>query len=330
MKFSIRYADQIVGAFVILALAILIFVILMLGRSQRWFAKDYQYKAYFDSAQGLSPNMAVQYKGFTMGHVKTISLKEDDRVEVLFTIFDVNNDRVKEGSLVEVQVSPIGLGNQFLFHPGKGTVQIQEGEEIPAVNSQEAKRLAAAGLTNRPESSDSIGNIMNQVNSVLGTLDGTLTDVKEAIGGTDRMTLGRTLLNVEGLTEGLSQSLPRELDKVLDQINVLLKDLEGVTKKLSDPEETVAQVLDAEGPIYKDLVSALDSLAATLKGVEKLGEFIPTQLPQIAVLLSSVQLTLSSVQDVLAAVANNPLLKGGVPVRKESSPGGASPRDLEF
>jgi phospholipid/cholesterol/gamma-HCH transport system substrate-binding protein len=89
-------------------------------------------------------------------------------------------------------------------------------------------------------------------------------------------------------------------------------------------------ILDSEGPVYKDIVSVLDSIAATLKGVEKLGEFIPTQLPQIAVLLSSVQLTLASAQNVLTAVANNPLLKGGVPDHKESTPGGASPRDLEF
>jgi phospholipid/cholesterol/gamma-HCH transport system substrate-binding protein len=326
MKFSIRFADQIVGAFVILALAILVFVILMLGKNQRWFAKDYQYKAYFDSASGLSPNMAVQYKGFTIGHVKKISLQEDDRVEALFTIFDIHNYRVKEGSLVEVQVSPIGLGNTFLFHPGLGSKQFAEGDEIPVANSPEGRRLAAAGLANIPESSDSIGNIMNQVNSVLGTLDGTLADLKEAIGGTDKLTLGRTLLNVEDLTK----KLPDDLDIILNQLNLILKDVKGVTDKLSDSDGTVMSILDSEGPIYKDLVSALNSVALTLKGVEKLGEFIPTQLPQIAVLLSSVQLTLASVQNVLTAVANNPLLKGGVPDHKESTPGGTSPRDLEF
>jgi phospholipid/cholesterol/gamma-HCH transport system substrate-binding protein len=327
MEFPIRFADQIVGVFIILAIAILIFVILMLGKSQRWFAKDHQYKAVFDSAAGLSPNMAVQYKGFTIGHVKKISLNENDRVDVDFTIFDDHNDRVKEGSLVEVQVGPISvLGSQFLFHPGRGTKQYSDKEEIPVVNTQEAKRLIEAGLTNIPESSDSIGNILNQVTTVLGTLDGTLSDLKKAIGGTDEMTLGRTLLNVEDITK----KLPNDLDNIFAQLNLVLKNLEEVTGRLSDSDGTVMSILDSEGPIYKDLVSALGSLADTLKGVEKLGEFIPTQLPQIAVLLSSVQLTLASAQNVLTAVANFPLLKGGVPDLKESTPGGTSPRDLDF
>jgi phospholipid/cholesterol/gamma-HCH transport system substrate-binding protein len=270
--------------------------------------------------------MAVQYKGFTIGHVKTVSLNKDDRVEALFTIFDIHNDRVKEGSLVEVQVSPIGLGSTFLFHPGRGSRQFAEGDEIPVVNTSEAKRLVASGLANIPESSDSIGNIMNQVNSVLGALDGTFSDLQAAIGGTDQLTLGRTLLNLEDTTK----KLPDDLDSIFARLNLILKDLKEVTDKLSDSDETVMSILNSEGPVYKDLVSVLDSVAVTLKGVEKLGEFIPTQLPQIAVLLSNVQLTLASAQNVLTAVANNPLLKGGVPEHKESTPGGTSPRDLEF
>jgi len=46
MRFSIRFADQVVGTLVVLALAILIFAILMVGRSQRWFVQDYEYRTY--------------------------------------------------------------------------------------------------------------------------------------------------------------------------------------------------------------------------------------------------------------------------------------------
>ena len=137
MKLTVRFADRIVGGFIILALAALIFVVFMLGSSQRWFSRDYQYKCYLTSAAGLSQNMPVQYKGFTIGHVKTIRLDDDDRVEVHFTIFDTYIDRAKQGSLVEVLVSPIGMGNQFMFYPGLGTELVPEGEMIPSVNSAE-------------------------------------------------------------------------------------------------------------------------------------------------------------------------------------------------
>jgi phospholipid/cholesterol/gamma-HCH transport system substrate-binding protein len=77
MKFSIRFADQVVGALVLLALAILIVVIFMLGINQRWFIRDPLYKTYFSSVSGLSRNMAVQYMGFTIGNVKNFGLVTD-------------------------------------------------------------------------------------------------------------------------------------------------------------------------------------------------------------------------------------------------------------
>ena len=60
MKFKIRFADQIVGFFVIVCLVSLAFVIVMLGRSQRWFAKDYTFIKVLPSAVGLGKNMPVQ------------------------------------------------------------------------------------------------------------------------------------------------------------------------------------------------------------------------------------------------------------------------------
>ena len=337
MKFSVRFADQIVGVLIILALGILIFVIFMLGSSQRWFARDYLYKTYFNSATGISQNMPVQYKGFTIGHVKSIKLSDDDRVEVSFTIFDIYNDRVREGSLVEVLVSPIGLGNQFMFYPGLGTEQIPEGEVIPTVNSPEARWLVAAGLAERPERDDGINNIMNLVSSVLSTLDKTLADLQGAIEGNDQTSLGRTLGNVESTVSGLSnmaQTLPADISRALNQlvadINPVLENLQDFTEKLSDPSGSIMSVLDSEGPLYTDLVASLNSISGILLNLEKTSQFLPAQLPQVAAMLTDLHGALQTVEDVLTAIANNPLLKGGIPQRRETYPGGARPRDLEF
>jgi phospholipid/cholesterol/gamma-HCH transport system substrate-binding protein len=139
MKFKIRFADQIVGFLIIAALISLIFVVFMLGTQQRWFAKDFFYKTYFDSAAGLGDNMVVQYKGFPIGNVRSVTLTNDDRVEVSFSIYDQYQNRVREGSLVELIVSPIGLGNQFIDSPGLGVDVQEEGALIPPVTSPQGR-----------------------------------------------------------------------------------------------------------------------------------------------------------------------------------------------
>jgi len=316
MKFSIRFADQIVGTLILLALAILVFVIFMLGKNQRWFEHDSQYKAYFASASGISPNMAVQHKGFTIGHVKKLSLSTDDRVEIVFSIFEEYAYRVTEGSLVERMESPIGLGSSFNFYPGKGKEQLPEGSVIPTVNSAEGKKYIAEGLADIPKSNDSIGNIVNQVNSILET-------VSAALSGSDGEP---ALVQIVGNVEGVTGSLQGLVENISTQLKPILTNLEEVTDSLSSPTGAVSGILDGKGPLFE----AINSLAGIIDNLNKTSQFIPTQLPQIATAINELNVLLKQVEDVLTSVANNPLLKGGIPENKETGPAGASPRNQKF
>jgi phospholipid/cholesterol/gamma-HCH transport system substrate-binding protein len=240
MKFSVRFADQVVGVFIILALAVLIFVIFMLGKSQRWFSRDYYFKTYFSSAQGLSENMPVQYKGFTIGRVKSFDLAEDDRVEVRFYIFDTYYSRVRDGSLVEIMVSPIGLGNQFLLHPGLGLEPISEGELIPEVNSPEGRQVRAQGLAQVPSHDDSISLILSRLSSTLESANIALADISSiaaqvegALEGDDSTAIGRIIGNtersiagIESMTESLPAMLDDSLSSVLAQISTIIANLD--------------------------------------------------------------------------------------------------------
>jgi phospholipid/cholesterol/gamma-HCH transport system substrate-binding protein len=311
MKFSIRFADKIVGTLVILALAILVVVILMLGRNQRWFVRDLQYKTYFTSASGLGMNMPVQYKGFTIGNIKKIRLTEDDNVEVIFTIFKEQKDRVKTGSMVEIQSSPIGLGNSFIFHPGNGPDLLDEGELIPEINSREARWLIETGLAQAVENGDRINNIINQINSLLETVNRSITGTNE-----DEPALARILSVTKDIVQNLNA-----------QLNPILGNLDSVTGKMSDPSGSVMSFLDSSGNIYSDLSSSMDSLSGILNNLEKTSDVMPSNFPG---LMADLNAALKSMQDVLIAISNNPLLRRGIPDQRETTPGGANPRNLDF
>jgi phospholipid/cholesterol/gamma-HCH transport system substrate-binding protein len=340
MRFTIRYVDQVVGVLAIAALAALAALIVFLGSSQRWFSKNYQFKTYFDSAAGLSKNMAVQFKGFTIGRVKSFDLTWDDRVEVRFYIFDTYLSRVRQGSLVDISISPVGLGNQFLFYPGLGAGQIEEGELIPSVSSREGKAALETGIAFLPKQDDSIGMILSQVNAVLAGIETLSRDLSGAFEGTSGTSLGRTLGNIEETTRGLTEmpgmvqgSLDQALetvDQLMKSIQPILANLQTVSDDLSDPQGTVAQVLDAEGPVYANLVATMESVSATIGSLEKTAAYVPAQLPQLTAMLSEMQQVLGSVEDVLTAVLNNPLLKNGVEKRAESQSTGTSMRDITF
>ncbi|MDR3170800.1 MAG: MlaD family protein [Treponema sp.] len=340
MTFKIRFADQIVGTLIVFALVSLVFVVFMLGSKQRWFAKDYHYKTYFESATGLSGNMAVQYKGFTIGNITSFRLTEDDRVEVLFTIYDTYVDRVRQGSLVEINVSPIGLGNQFRFYPGLGQEGLAEGASIPTINSPEAKQLLQEGLAYLPRQDDSITLLLSRANTLLQDFDTLVLTVQDALKGTDTTVLGRTLGGVEATVAGV-QSLPgtvnNTLDTVLGDVNTLvaelrpiIADINTLTNKVVEPEGLVSTVLDTEGAVYTNLEASLTSLSGILRNLEKTSTALPAQMPQIAGLIIDLRTALKTAEDVLVALTNNPLLKKGIPTQVQTQSNGTSPRDISF
>ncbi|MDR2211177.1 MAG: MlaD family protein [Spirochaetaceae bacterium] len=339
MKFRVRFADQIVGVFILIALASLVLVIFMLGRTQRWFAKDLLFKAYFGSAAGLSNNMPVQYKGFTIGNVKSFALNEADEVEVVFSIYEQYGSRVRQGSLVELVVSPLaGLGNQFLFYPGLGENLLAEGSFVPAADSAEGKNLIRLGLAQAPVRDDSITRLIAQVSGVLEhlnsdllgrlslvleDLDGLLVQVQNALAGDNGSPLGRTFTGVDTLMNGSLDPILADLKQISSRLNVL-------SGELTEPQGTVLKVLDGDGAVYGNLEASLKAVAGTLGNLEKVSAFLPSQMPQVAALLTELRGTLKTAEDVLVSLTNNPLLKGGIPQPVDAQSGGISPRDVPF
>lgn len=327
MKFKIRYADQIVGVFIVLSLVSLVLVIVLLGRSQRWLAKDVSYYTVLPSAGGLSKNMAIQYKGFVIGNVKSFHLKDDDDVEVIFIIHEEYCDRVKQGSLVEVMVSPIpAFGSQFLFHAGRGE-PLAEGSLVPVVGSREARELIRQRLAVEPYHDDSITLLMNRASSVLEDLDRTLVQLNIAIGpGSDRSEIGKIIRSV-GKTLAGAEDLPKTIDEILAELKPVLANIKDITDEVNNPSGLLYKVLDTNEAVYTNLVSSLGSISSILDNLDMTAA---SQFPQIAGLISELRVTIKSAEDVLVALTNNPLLRKGIPDKVETQSGGTGPRDIQF
>jgi phospholipid/cholesterol/gamma-HCH transport system substrate-binding protein len=348
MKFRIRFADKIVGLLVIVGIGFLVFAVFMLGKRHRWFAKDQSYSTHFDSASGLSVNMPVQYRGFTIGNVKSFDLTADDKVEVSFTIYDTYLDRVREGSLVEMRVNPIGIGGgQFLFYPGL-LPNPPEGNFIPSVHSDEGRDYLEQGLAIISGQDDSITVIISRVNTLLQNLNSVTLQLRDAFRGTDtKTTLGRAIAELEktlrgasslvgNVDAGLKPSLENagqitdHIERIAAQAELVIADLRTVAAELANPEGLALRILDAEGPVYTNLKRSLNALSGTLESLELTAGTLPAQMPRVEALILDMRTALSAAEDVITALRNNPLLKNGIPDRARPGTGGTSPRDIPF
>ncbi len=96
MKFKIRFADQVVGVFVLAAIVAVAVVLILIGVNQRWFAKNYYFTSKFSTGAGMFVGMPISFKGFDIGKIARMSLNEQDEVDIRFFIADTYYDRVRD------------------------------------------------------------------------------------------------------------------------------------------------------------------------------------------------------------------------------------------
>jgi len=382
MKFRIRYADQLVGFFLLLAVLAIAVILVFLGINQRWFAKDYEFRSRFDSASGLSVGMPIMLKGFEIGKIKRIELNDDNQVDVLFSVQDTYYSRVLPNSVLELTSSPIGLGVTLDFHPGSGAGLPQpELSFIPSLDLPEGQDLVSAGLVAIPKGEDVIGSVIGKLNPILDDVRSTLTQIKRVVGTVDLalqgksgpmgemvMDLSRTPDRVNALiadvgarieeisreanaaiasfgtvatsAQGTVDSVSADLVAVAANLKTTtdgLTETRGLVTRLLDPKGSVATILNDQNALYGRIEGSLQQVQDAVTGVNRIVDqvnafvdFVNGTRPQISGILETGRTTLEKGNDVLEAVKNNPLLRGGVPETKEQTTTLKSYRDEDF
>ncbi|WP_407428683.1 MlaD family protein [Treponema sp.] len=309
MKFKIRYADQIVGFFSLLAIAALILFIFFMGASKNWFVKKNLYYTYFTSGSGFSVGMDVSYKGFSIGKIKSVKL-EGSSVRVEYYVLAEYADYVKENSLVELITSPIGLGSSFVFHPGKGPELLPADSEIYRIDSLSAREIIESKKIRLESQEDSIGVLMKKVSVIMDNVNILLHNINFALEGKGNTPVKQVVSNINEITKNLS-TLTNQLNSENGAVPALLG------PSLSSELNTVLENISL-------ITTALSSIAANADNL------IGNVSPEIDSALIQLNSVLLEAQDVLTGIKNNPLIRGGVPDRTTGKPSTTQLRSEDF
>jgi phospholipid/cholesterol/gamma-HCH transport system substrate-binding protein len=340
VKFRIRFAQQIVGAFVLLGILAIAAILILMGVNQRWFAKNYYYWSTFPSAEGLSIGMPIKLKGFEIGKIDTISLTRTNMVDVEFYVYDTYHVKVTPNSVLELTSSPLGLGGGLLFHPGRESSEpLPELSFIPSLGLEQGRELVRRGLVDIPQTEDVISATITQLSATLTEIDATIKVISETMGTIDSSLRGESVgpladvLNETAVVVGKIDTMLDDLNDTVANISVMtaeFRDPTGLATRLLDPKGSIATLLDDDNRLYDEISGSVEELSGIIAELGNFMEFINSSQPQIAALLEKGRTTLDQGKDVLEAAKNNPLLRGGVPERREQPTTFQSYRDEEF
>ncbi|TVQ39313.1 MAG: MCE family protein [Spirochaetaceae bacterium] len=340
MKFRIRFVNQVVGVFLIVGLGFLFAILISIGSNQRWFARNYRYYTVLPSASGVNVGMAITYKGFQVGRVTDVRLTEDSQVHVHFFLQDTFVDRVWENSVIQLVTNPLGIGGGLVFYQGAHpTEPIAEESLIPAMNSALGRELVRRDLVSIPEQDDTITQIIEQLGPILANVE----EVSEALV----VVIEGIAATFDGTGEGPIQELLNQTNRLLIEAESLIvnaaiisdnvaamttefRDPTGIVPRLIDPSGSLATFLDDEDALFLQVEAILMGLNQSIAEVQEFAEFVNATSPQLMTILEEGREALGAGQDVMEGLRNNPLLRGGIPARREQPTTVRSFRDDGF
>ncbi len=238
MHFKFRHLQKIVGGFFLFTCIIVVVLLVIVARGQKWFQSYTEYHCFFDRGGGLKVGASVMIQGLEAGLIKKISLDDQNRVRVDFKIFSKYSDRIHKDSLAKL-VQPI-IGSSRL--------------EI-SLGSQDSPHIKPGGMIPSKDTGGSdLDELIENANDLMKSLEDPEGD------------LMKSLANIENATDSLSTSLAKKDGslRMFIEKRKFYDDLSAAAEHL----ESVLSAIDEKSPDIKD------SIAEARKGLEEANKVI--------------------------------------------------------
>lgn len=258
------------GIFAVTTLAILVFVVLVMGKERRIFSDGHKYRVIFSDVKGLAAGAPVRLGGLTIGRVEKIGFSKDPldtKVYTTLIIDDEFTDRVRVDSTASIETQGL-LGDRFIIlSPGTSPQALAYNGDIPPIE--------------RPD----ISEILSGVSKVVSNSSEITGKFKELTAGLKPETLAQFGRSAEAFAEVLEDVKQNKgvlfrliySEKEGDQVAKGITALSEAAAKLSDkaiagPGLIHGLFYDPKGEtLLPDLVAALDNIGESSRSI---GEFV--------------------------------------------------------
>ncbi|GLH71854.1 hypothetical protein GETHLI_03560 [Geothrix limicola] len=247
-----------------------------------------------DQMEGLAPGTDVQLKGYRVGAVERVDMKQEGKDYHFLARIAVRQD-IQLWRGTRANLAPRGVGSVMLDlrlpELAERTVLLAPGDEIPG------------------DTGVSIAGVLERADHLMGSLqagvDGLRTRIeKKGLGDVlDHPAVHQALQSLDGTLREF-QALAKESRGLVGHADRSMGEADKALDSLDHSLATVRALLDKRGP---ELDQILVSLAATLKQAETfMGRFNTQDHPELEQSLKSLRRSLASVEELLELLKQKP------------------------
>jgi phospholipid/cholesterol/gamma-HCH transport system substrate-binding protein len=319
--------QALVGLFVLVAAALLIFVVFMLsGTGSRDLVS---YRTYFKNAGGLAPGTEVRYAGGPpVGRIQKVrpDPQNPTRMEV---DFDVRRDVPVTTETKTIITSTSPLGENFLG--------LKPGENPKAPRAAPGSVLPSKEYTSFNDLGDMIANLepnaqelIKNLNARVIELKETLSRVNDLLNDRNRANISDSLANVRGMLAENRPAIHSAVNNINNssaKLDKLLDDLKKTAAKANETLDHVdGMVTENRAEIHKAVLDLRKTLASTVDITDQINRLLNTNSENLDEIIENLRHITENMNDFTETIKNNPstLIRSSAP--KEHKPGQAPPQ----
>ena len=298
-----RHLKKKIAIFTATALAVIVAVVLLIGKENDLFTKKYELRFTVEKGTGFTRGMPVKLSGFRIGRVKSISLDEAARVDIVLQIDkryqkwirqDSTAKLVKEG-LVGDAIIEVSVGSPSLAVLG-------DKEQLLYVKTKALDDLA-------DEIAEKVKPVLIEVRDIIGYVNDPNGDMKQSMKNFNL--LSRNLEATRRNADSLLMKAGEEVGTVSGKLSAVLDETSSTVKRANASLTQLDQRLPG----------LLSDAEKSLKNVEKISSDLRVleekSLPMVPAMIKKSEEALADTDTILQAVKGTWPISGQIPAPRE-------------
>ena len=283
LPFRIRRAEWVAGALLMLSVVALVASLVLLSRARGSFESTVTYYAVLEEGYGITPGGRVEMLGIDIGHIESLEITDENKVQARVEIRERFAERLLEDSRARVKASldlqgvlgGVGLavsagtpGKQRL-EPGS-TIIVDEprtvADLLPMVEGDPLIQDIEALVHNARRMSDEVADPNSPLQQALVQATALLTKVqdKESTIGRILQDDGQMYARLVGTLDSVEKSLER-LDKVLAKSGTLIRSADGMVDRGGTLMDKAGGLMDDSTKVVGGIGPVLDTTDEAMK-----------------------------------------------------------------
>ena len=282
-----RHLKRKVAFFAVAALAVVFAVILLIGKENDLFTKKYELDFTVEKGTGFTRGMPVKLSGFRIGRVKSISLNEEARVDIVLLIDQKYQKWIRRDSTVKLVKEGL-VGDAIIeVSVGRSPEALKDKERIAFVKTKALDELA-------DELAERVKPVLGDVEEIISYLNDPEGDIKQSMKNFNQ--LARNLEQTRNRADSLLVHADREVGAVSGKLATVLDGAADSVQRANSSFSTIEQKLPGLLVSAEHALKNLEKVSGDLKQAEE------TLLPKVSPLLQKSDRVLSDTGTVLRAV----------------------------